>query len=139
MSHIIVAKLIGNVKSWTIKPYPNKSADGRWRFASANWTWDGEKPSQGKLGLISLAPRVTGFIAVELVLITFFLTGIAKMLLLIFCAAGVVDMIVGSIGKSPFSDLKVAAKKLGINPWKIRVAGFATSLMGVTAIIASLL
>jgi hypothetical protein len=137
MSHIAAARMVGPLKSWAIKPYPNKADDGHWRFASAKWTWE-EEPTPTQRGLVSLAPRVPNLAAIMLILATFFLTGIAKVLLLIFCAAGVIGLVVGSIGSTKNSDLQKGAEKLEINPWAIRVVGLVISLAGAVAVLFSL-
>jgi len=138
MSHVMAANLVGNVKSWKIKPYPHKY-NGKFRFAGAYWIWDGPSPAKEAQGLISLAPRLSNFVAIELAFLTFLLSGTAKMFLLIFCAAGVIDLIVGSIGYSDGSDLRKAADKLEVNPWRIRAIGLAISAIGIIIIIASTL
>jgi len=138
MSHVVAAKAFGKVKSWTIKPYPHMH-NGSFRFAGAYWDWEGDPPATAARGMISLAPRIMNFLAIELIIITFFLSGMAKLLLLIFCLGGVVDMFVGSIGYGKRSDLRRGAERLEISPWKIRTAGLAASVVGVLAAIASFL
>ena len=133
MSHIMAAFLVGDVKDWSIKPYPNRAADGHWRFASASWTWEGEAPSQKKQGFVSLAPRIPNLLAIALIPVTLLLTGIPQMLLLIFCLEGVIGLIVGSIGKTPNSDLQKGARRLDISPWAIRLPGLMVAIMGVLA------
>lgn len=137
-SHVLAAKIFGDVKSWTIKPYPHKN-NGSFRFAGAYWTWDGDPPADGARGFIDLAPRIMDVVAIELLIVALFISGPAQILLLIFCAGGIIDLFVGSIGYSENSDLKKAAKRLDINPWKIRISGFVFCLLGVLAVVASLL
>ena len=78
-------------------------------------------------------------IAIELLIVTLFISGPAQILLLIFCAGGIIDLFVGSIGYSEGSDLRKAAKRLETDPWKIRIAGFVFCLLGVLAVVAALL
>ncbi|MHA2426416.1 MAG: hypothetical protein ACXADB_00050 [Candidatus Hermodarchaeia archaeon] len=138
MSHVLAAKIFGNVKEWSIKPYPHKH-NGKFRFAGAYWTWDGDSPANGVRGCIDLAPRIMNVVAIELLIVALFISGPAQILLLIFCAGGIIDLFVGSIGYSDNSDLQKAAKRLEIHPWKIRIAGFLFCLLGVLATVASLL
>jgi hypothetical protein len=137
-SHVLAAKALGNVKEWSIKPYPHKH-NGKFRFAGAYWTWDGEPPTDGARGCIDLAPRIMDVVAIELLIVALFISGLAQILLLIFCAGGIIDLFVGSIGYSDSSDLQKAAKRLEINPWKIRITGFVFCLLGVLAVVAALL
>ena len=138
LSHIAAAMIVGNVEEWSIKPYPNKAKDGHWRFASASWIWKGGAPSLKRQGMVNVAPMFSSTFAISLVSITFFLTGIAKMLMLIFCAGAVINLISGSTGLSEFSDLKRASKRLSINKWIIRVGGFATAAVGAFLVLLSL-
>jgi hypothetical protein len=138
LSHVIAAKLFGNVKSWKIKPYPHMH-EGNFRFAGAYWDWEDARPANGLLGLISLAPRVANFIGVQLVLAVLLTTGLPQMLLAIFCGVGMIDLIYGSIGWSDSSDLKKAAERLEISPWTIRLPGLGYALIGAVGILMALI
>ena len=50
---------------------------------------------------------------------------------LIFWGAGLIDLLVGSLGISPYSDLRRAAESLNINPYILRVIGFALITLSI--------
>lgn len=138
LSHILAAKFVGNVSSWSIKPYPHISG-GRFRFASSSWRWEGEAPTASEEAAVHLAPRIMDTLAILLVIATIFISGPLQILMLIFCSGGIIDLFVGSIGYSATSDLRKAAQLLEIAPWKIRTVGFALCLLGTLEVAVALL
>jgi hypothetical protein len=138
MSHVLMAMHVADVTEWKITPYPNRDEDGNWRFASS-WYRFKEMPSAMRLAAISLAPRIPNLLAIAMLPATFFITGVWQILLLIFLEAGVIDLVVGSMGITKNSDLCVASRHMGLWHWELRIAGLSIAAAGIAMVIVALL
>jgi len=136
MSHVLMAKIVGDVKTWTIKPYPHMHR-GSFRFAGAYWMWK-RLPEDKDRGWVYLAPRLPDLLAILAIPATFLLTGLAKFILLIVLAGGIIDLFVGSLGISDKTDLNKISRHFAINPWLPRVVGFVISALAIAAIVVSI-
>src|SRR5574343_1712300 len=104
-SHIITAKALVGIIYWKIIPYPHRDENGTLWFARCFYY---TKTSADKLSqaAIAWAPRIPGAIATILFPVAVYLSNWELTILL---AGGMIDMVVGSVGRNPESDLQKAS------------------------------
>ena len=130
-SHVIAANNvtdISNVKWWL---YPHRDEAGKFYFAKVQWNWEAEPTSPINNALIYLAPRFMNILASIALPFAILLPIYWMIAWIIFWGAGIVDFIVGSLGMSEYSDLRMAATHLNINPNIIRGVGFAVIAISI--------
>lgn len=137
MSHILMAMIVGNIKDWSIKPYPHIK-NGNFIFAGAEWTWIEPIPNREGKAFVGIAPRIANILAAFLSIIGIVLTGMFQIIWLILCFAGMVDLIVGSLGISETSDLKKVSSNLEISPWWLRISGFTIAVVSIIGMIVNI-
>jgi len=81
---------------------------------------------------ISIAPRYANMVACAMFPLTALMSGPFAWLWAVFWAAGLVDLVYGSIGYSQYSDLRKAAVVKGISPWLLRGLGFGATVVSLT-------
>lgn len=124
-SHVIAAKSVtdlSDVKWWL---YPHRDEAGNFYFAKVQWNWDASKVSDTENAAVYLAPRLMNIVAAIAFPFAFLLPLAWMIAWIIFWGAGLVDFIVGSMGQSEYSDLRLAAKHMKINPNILRGTGYA--------------
>ena len=139
MSHVVAAKLLGNVEWWKIKLLPHKY-NGKFYFARSYWAYKDGLPTVNKQGMILLAPRVLNVLS-TLTAITLMGTAFASFghtAFMIMLLGGTVDLLVGSLGLTEQSDLRVASEKFNVTPWVGRMFGFMLTLGAVLALVLSI-
>lgn len=118
LSHALCAKAWAGAHSFQFRLWPHCCGSG-FRWASVRYV-----PTRKRTGcqraLSALAPRLPDAAAAVA------LPWLADLPLWIsvLVGAGLVDLATGSIGRSSRSDLRVASRCLGINPWWLRAGGF---------------
>ena len=118
ISHIRMAdKLIG-VTDVEMKLYPHMYGGSFW-WAFVFYRLQ-RAPRKQEQFLISLAPRIPDLIACALAPLAF-LFGIYPLGILL--AGGIIDLFVGSLGRSPLSDLQKAASTGYMSEWELRGPG----------------
>lgn len=132
LSHIAMAKMFLNITKVDYWLYPHFDRANNFYFARVEYHHDLTKEITNiKDALISLAPRIMNLIAV-ISFVFFSLFPIPwNYIWLIFWGAGLIDLFVGSFGISPYSDLRRAAESLNINPYILRVIGFALIALSI--------
>lgn len=136
MSHILMAKKRVGLKWYRLKLYPHKY-NGSWRWAACEYMPE-KPPTPVDEALISLAPRIPDLFACWLFVGTpmvhwLFGSGLFTLIWFIFFGAGIVDLINGSLGLSPHSDLQKAAATGAIktDAKGLRILGFAFALTSI--------
>jgi hypothetical protein len=119
-SHWVAAKLLLGARNPKFKLYPHKYKD-TFRWASVRYTVTTDRFLPAGRALISLAPRLPGLIACTLMPVGLLLSGYLQIVWFMLFGSGVVDYMMGLIGKSPHSDLQKASAFLGMNPWRLRI------------------
>lgn len=129
-SHILTAHLITGVKSHRVSILPTYK-DGHWRFAHAQWTAASE-PSQTGRALIYFAPRIPDLVGA----LAFSLTALVPWPWpwALFWSGALIDLGVGSWGKSSDSDLRRFCELTGVDPWRMRVGGFAVIVVCLVSV-----
>ena len=133
MSHYIAYKLTTGVISAKFKLYPHiKEGEGPWwkrfRWAAIRVEIPRDETISERF-LISFAPRLLAMIAFP---ITALVIGIPGVVIATLVGAGLVDLLVGSLGISPNSDLQKAAAAAIVSPWILRIAGFTLTIISLT-------
>jgi hypothetical protein len=124
---MMVEELVG--AHWVVvRPYPHMmEGTAPWwqriRFGGVRYL-PKRRPTPREDAAISLAPRIPNLIAVVLTPLSALLPGNWAILWLLVWGSGLIDLAYGSIGFSPFSDLRKAAENLEISPWLLRGLGF---------------
>ena len=130
MAHIIAAKKTVGLAKYELKIFPHIDPTAGFRWAACKY-WYEQKPTAGNQALISLAPRIPDALAVIMFALTGLMSGWLALVWGIVWGAGIVDLIVGSIGYSQFSDLRKAAVSIEWDPWILRLAGFAAAAASI--------
>jgi len=130
MSHILAAKKTVGITKYELKIFPHVDPVAGWRWAACRY-WMKRQPTDKEEAQISLAPRIPDSLAVIMFIFTGFMTGWPALLWGVFWGAGLVDLIVGSLGISQHSDLQRGANKLKWNPWALRISGFSGVVVSV--------
>lgn len=138
-SHLLMAKKKVGVPKYEMKLYPHIGpGEGPWwkriRFGSVKY-WLTREPTPSEDYQISIAPRYADLVAVVMFPLTACLSGPFAWVWAIFWGAGLVDLIYGSIGYSPYSDLRKAAESQDINPWVLRGLGFGAAAISLAVYI----
>lgn len=132
LSHVGMVATTAGVKSWSIRLLPHR-IDGRFYWASARWETKRD-PTPTEKAYIYLAPRIGGLAAV--IMFPFFGAipdPLVSGLWFAVLGGGIVDLIIGSIGYSEFSDLRRAADAWETSPWALRIPGMGIALVSVTS------
>lgn len=124
VSHLLASHWLVGLKEWDLTIVP-RYKDGRWLFARYEWI-PVKEPTKGQYFIINLAPRIPNLIAA----IAFVFT---PWPLALFWVGGLIDLGVGSWGKSVKSDLRRASVNANINPWYLRIGGF--TVIGLSVLI----
>jgi hypothetical protein len=109
-SHLLVAKHLIGVKSYTMRIYPHKHPKLGFVFASVSYEYETNLISLDQRAWVSFAPRVPDTIA----LIIFPFTHDLDLFWVILVGGGLVDMIRGSFVFSPTSDIKRYSQAWGL-------------------------
>lgn len=133
MSHITAAKKTVGLRWYSLKIYPHIGF-GRFNWASCIY-WCKREPTPKEQAIISLAPRISGAIALLLLPASGLLYdgSIASGALSIFLASGAIDVTIGSIGYGENSDLMQAASAMRVSPWKMRLVGLVAVIVSLTS------
>lgn len=138
MSHVLMVKKLVGIQWYKIRLLPDFKS-GSIRFASCQYLPVRER-TDDEIAAISMAPRIPDLIAAFLLPFgALFLGGLLLQFWIIFLGAGVVDLIWGSIGYSPSSDLRTAAAAQGQTPTAKRLAGFFFAAVSIVATLLLLL
>jgi len=130
LSHVAVAKMFLNIVKVNYWLYPHYD-NNNFYFARVQYFHDIAEISRTKEALIYLAPRFMNLIAaISFVFFSYFPVP-WNFVWLIFWGAGLVDFIVGSLGISPYSDLRKASEALQISPDVLRVCGFLVIALSI--------
>jgi len=125
LSHALCARLWQDAHSFRFRLYPHRK--GR-RFLWASVTYNiVAVAEEWQLAAKKLAPRLPDVCAA----IALPWCAGAPLWVSVLVGGGVVDLAVGSIGRSERSDLWTASWLMGINPWWLRAGGFAVALASV--------
>ena len=124
MSHIKMADRLIGVIDYKMKLYPHKFG-GQWWWAFVFYKLPRE-PNRHEQFLISSAPRIPDIIACLLTPIAFYFHLFPIGILL---AGGIIDLFVGSIGRSSLSDLQKAADSGYVKIWELRGPGIVLSIV----------
>lgn len=132
MAHVGMAHLLIGLERYEVEIYlwPREQDDGSWRWAWCRW-YPKREPTEREKGWASLAPRFIDIIGASLVPCFWLAPEGWRWVWVVFMGGALVDAVVGSIGKSAKSDLKRASRRLGVNPWFLRIAGFGLVLVSV--------
>jgi len=135
-SHLVAVHLSVGLSSWHIYLWPAK-IDGHWVFGYS--TWECKQPtSPEQKGMICLAPRAVDLVGAVGFGLTPLFSGVGFIVWGVLFGAGVVDLIVGSLGISPISDLRKASEVFAWSPWRLRLAGIGTAGLSVGAVVAQM-
>lgn len=131
LSHVALAKIFLNVVKVNYWLYPHYD-NNNFYFARVQYFHDLSKDTTRlQESFIYLAPRVMNLIAAISLVFFSWLPTPWNYVWFIFWGAGLVDFIVGSLGISPYSDLRRAADALQINPYILRIGGFAIIALSI--------
>lgn len=136
ISHIIMAKLLVGAKNVEIHPYPHFS-DESFYWSRSKWSYE-ESPTIYQKAAIYMAPRIIDILFIALMVITCLSHSSFAIFWLIFCAGGVVDLFVGSLGIGENTDLIKTSKILNISPWWFRVSGLIFFTQGLFILLSLL-
>ena len=131
-AHLLTAKKLVGVKSYTMRIYPHKHSRLGFVFASVSYEYARETMTENERAWISFAPRIPDALA----LIVFPLTHDLDIFWIILVGGGLVDTIRGSFIFSPTSDIKRYCDAWGLSYPLIRNAqlllvGLSVLLFGV--------
>jgi hypothetical protein len=130
MSHILMAKKRVGLEWFKLKLYPHMN-EGSLRWAACEYMPKKQLTSEDIVN-ISLAPRIPDLLAAWLFIFTPIFSGWLAVAWFIFFGAGIIDLINGSIGLSPNSDLQKAAAATHKTDAKgLRILGFAFATISV--------
>jgi hypothetical protein len=127
-AHVLAAVLLAGARVQHFRPWPHITADRRFVFGSMSWVslYELSAPSgrSWRLALISLAPRIPNAVAALVLPFGPLFDGWTEVVWAMVWGAGLVDLGVGSLGVSPWSDLRRGARALGRPAWVFRVLGW---------------
>lgn len=110
-AHLLTAKKLVGVKSYTMRIYPHKHPTLGFVFASVSYEYARETMTEDERAWISFSPRIPNMVA----LILFPLTYDLDPLWVIMVGGGLVDTIRGSFIFSPTSDIKRYCDSWGLS------------------------
>ena len=125
-AHLLTAKKLVGVKSYTMKIYPHNHPRLGFVFASVNYEYEKESMSENERAWISFAPRIPDIIS----LVLFPFTSDLDLFWIILVGGGLVDTIRGSFTFSPTSDIKRYCEGWNLKYEPIRTAQL--SLVGLS-------
>lgn len=129
LSHIVAASFYSTLSEVKWYLYPHKDEEGNFFFARVQWSWAEPALSPIQWASIHSAPRLMNFVAALLVPLSFLFPEPWCYIWLVLWGASLVDLFVGSLGISEFTDLRRTCDVLNISPWTLRVTGMATVLV----------
>ena len=132
-AHLLTAKKLVGVKSYTMKIYPHKHPRLGFVFASVSYEYEKETITLDQRAWISFAPRIPDAIALIVLPFTYEL----DIFWIILVGGGLVDTIRGSFIFSPTSDIKRYCDAWGLSYPHVRNAQLL--LVGLSASIFLLL
>lgn len=135
-SHILMTKLVVGAKNVEIHPYLHFS-DGSFYWSRSKWSYE-KSPTVHQRTAIYMAPRIVDILFITLMAITCLSHSNFAIFWLIFCAGGLVDLLVGSLGIGKNTDLIKTSEILSINPWWIRVFGLIFFTQGLFILLSLL-
>jgi hypothetical protein len=109
-AHLLTAKKLVGVKSYTMRIYPHNHPRLGFVFASVSYEYEKETMTLDQRAWISFAPRIPDAIA----LILFPFTHDLDLFWIILVGGGLVDTIRGSFVFSPTSDIKRYSEAWGL-------------------------
>jgi len=134
ISHVIAASKTAGITKYSINVFPTFSP--RLLFGYCDYDLKRKLTAREQV-IVSLAPRIPDAVAVLAFPVVGYLGNVVDpafaIMYGVFWGAGIVDLMVGSMGMSPHSDLRKAATDGNINPWKLRLAGWGAVLLSVGA------
>jgi len=141
LAHVLMAKLLTDVTDWKIKPYPQmvETNDGKRYFvwALSMWTYKGEVTDR-QTAAIYLAPRIPDVVAAGLLQLYWIMPpSVWTLLFVVFCIGGIVDLAVGSAGRSDLADVTKASKALGMPQWILSAIGWVIALAASLPVLIS--
>ena len=125
-AHLLTAKKLVGVKSYTMRVYPHKHPRLGFVFASVSYEYARETMTENERAWISFAPRIPDALA----LIVFPFTADLDIFWIILVGGGLVDTIRGSFIFSPTSDIKRYCEGWDLKYEPIRTAQL--SLVGLS-------
>ena len=128
-SHYVVARWRVGVKSAKFRLYPHKRR-GRFMWASITY-WPERNSTPYDEALICIAPRFPDALGCWAVAFAGLFDGMWFVIWTVVFGGAVVDLIVGSIGWNPHSDLRKVAAAANKSPWMFRIGGAVTLLWTV--------
>lgn len=132
ISHMVMAKILLQGSNFELHLLPSYHLDRGWVFGYCRCRYSIDA-STWKQGVFFLAPRIPNILA-AIALQFVYPTTMASLALVIIIGAGLIDLIVGSLGISPISDLQRASTLFNISPWYLRIGGslvFVASVAGL--------
>ena len=128
-AHLLTAKKLVGVKSYTMRLYPHKHPRLGFVFASVSYEWAKETITLNQRAWISFAPRIPDAIALIVLPFTYDL----DLFWIILVGGGLVDTIRGSFIFSPTSDIKRYCDACGLSYPFVRT--LQLSLVGLSAVL----
>jgi len=139
VAHLTAVRMFRNVSWYRIVPAPHWNDAGAFQWASVEWTHTGEPLTPGEAAVVKLAPRAPDLLAALLTpVVAAYVETWVGAIPLVLIGAGLVDLLIGSLGISPASDLRVASEALQWPPMKLRVLGAMILLFSVVATVYNL-
>ena len=120
-SHLLVAHFMVGVRKWSMKLWPHYD-QGALRWGAVEY-WPERAVSSKEEVCILLAPRIPNLLSVLAFPFSAALSGQEFIVWGVLWGAGLVDLLVGSLGISPTSDLRLASHYMKCSPWLLRVLG----------------
>jgi len=126
-----MAKKRVGLEWFKLKLYPHMN-EGSLRWAACEYL-PKKQPTPEDVALISLAPRIPDLLACWLFILTPLFSGWFAVAWFIFFGAGIIDLINGSIGFSPNSDLQkaVATGTTKTDAKGLRILGLAFVVVSI--------
>lgn len=132
-AHLLTAKKLVGVKSYTMRIYPHNHPRLGFVFASVSYEYEKETITLDQMAWVCFAPRISDAIA----LIVFPFTYDLDLFWIILVGGGLVDTIRGSFIFSPTSDIKRYCDAWGLSYPHVRNAQLL--LVGLSAVLFLLL
>lgn len=129
-SHYFVASRFRKVVGVEFKLYPHIDPQAGFRWAAIRWLYLGVPPLSGEQALIFIAPRFPDLLAVILTPLVWLMPWPwLGALWLVLMGAGLVDLMVGSVGYNALSDLRIFCEKGNHDIWVWRILGWTLALL----------
>lgn len=135
--HLLFIRIFRKIENITFKPWPHKH-ESRWYWGRVEATIKGDPLNKHETFFMKMAPRLWNILALVLLPC---LTTFGWPWMLVWAALwipGIVDLIVGSIGMNPESDIRKASEAYNINANVIRILQIAFVLISIMVTIGML-